>query len=787
MNDVKEELVARVVIPGLPMVLSYAIPDKLNHLSSGSEVTVELGKRKAQGWITETIPLEQALKEVIIDPKNQLGLFASEKKSDFFKYIKDGSEAFLPKQLRLFKWMSDYYGATLCEVIDNAIPKRTKLPLTKIISLTNKILEVDDKKELLSNLNKKAPNQSKLIQYLLENNHSAKLKDINLALQVSTSSTISALIKKGLIERSEIIPTLEERRNSKNTGTFAYERPEKLNSDQVSAIEKINTEVNNKNFCPFLLFGVTGSGKTEVYLQAIENVLTKGGSALVIIPEISLSPQYIDRFTSRLNCSLAVLHSQVGASARWAAWEALRKGEVKVALGARSAIFAPMPDLQLIIVDEEHESSYKQSDSLRYNARDVAVMRGKFSNCPVILGSATPSFESLLNAQNKKYKVLRLPERASPRPLPSIEVVDMGAIKKSEKPSENISPQLYAALSETLKAKKQAVILYNRRGFASYLQCETCQDVVECPSCSVPLTFHKKKDKILCHWCGYSSNPPEYCPKCKDPKLTRYEQDDPTAKQLREKESFGKLSHRGSGTERVVDEIQNLFPEARIARMDRDTVGHKDAYREILSKMKNGEADVLIGTQMIAKGHDLPGVTLVGIIDADVGLHVPDFRSSERAYQLITQAGGRAGRGDDAGKVFIQTREPQHPTIVAAVTGRFKAFARYEIEYRKTLNYPPVGRLLRLIISSTDKFEAMDAAKSVRKAIKVFEKDVNILGPATCSYERIRGRFRMHILIKAGSPKIISQIASSMRLWKQELKGFKDFRLGIDVDPIDML
>lgn len=552
-------------------------------------------------------------------------------------------------------------------------------------------------------------------------------------------------------------------------------------------MKQIFQSLEDERFAPMLLFGVTGSGKTEVYIRAIKKALALGKSALVVVPEIALTPQLVDRFASRIEEPLAVLHSKVGATERWSAWSALIEGKLRVAVGARSAIFAPLQNLGLIIVDEEHESSYKQSDGLRYNARDVAVMRAKFSDCPAVLGSATPSFETLLNAKRGRYQLLELPSRVSSRPMPSIEVVDMRQIKRSEMASENISPHLAKALKETFDKKAQAVILYNRRGFSSYLQCDSCGEVVSCPHCSVAFTYHKRRNSLLCHYCDLKVDVPERCQFCCNPKTTRREEEHKAS------DTIGLLHHRGGGTERVAEEMQALFPEITIARMDRDTVGAKDSYRQILDSMRSGESDVLIGTQMIAKGHDLPGVTLVGIIDADVGLHLPDFRSSEKTFQLITQAAGRAGRGTEPGKVIVQTRQPNHPTIVATLTGRFMAFARFELDQRHGLNYPPWGRLLRVVISSPDLDESYRAAHDTAAACQHYceeylndETEYSLLGPSTAPLERLRGRFRWNILIKSNSQRFISQLAGSLNKWRATIPG-DSIRIAVDVDPIDML
>lgn len=620
-------------------------------------------------------------------------------------------------------------------------------------------------------------------------------------MELSTSSAISTVGLPG-------ISATHERQ-------FQSPAPSSLTPGQSAALELIDEALDTREFQPILLHGVTGSGKTEVYIRAIERVLTEGGSALVIVPEISLTPQFLDQLQSRLNTPLALLHSQVGATERWRAWREILDGKLRVAIGARSAIFAPLANLRLVIVDEEHENSYKQSDGLRYNGRDVAVMRAKFSRSTVILGSATPSFESLLNSSKNRYKLIEMPDRVTSRPPPGLEIVDLSKVKLSEMPTPGISPQLHQAISETLMKQGQVVILYNRRGFSSYLQCESCSEVVLCPNCSVSLTFHRGRSQLVCHYCDYKIHPPTNCRFCRDPRRSRIELDErgEPLESARVTEEVGKLVFRGSGTEQIVDELVSLFPSAKIVRMDRDAVTHKGAYRRILGDMRSGRADILVGTQMIAKGHDLPGVTLVGIVDADIGLHLPDFRASEKAFQLITQAAGRAGRGKEQGRVIVQTREPNHPTIVATVTGRFRAFARYELEHRKQLNYPPWGRLLRVVISSTSREEAFVAAQKTRQVLDILvaklrtavvasktqgnyqqaapASGASILGPARAPHERLRGRYRWHLLVKSSSAREISQLANSLNAWarsEKSLKGIlKDVRLAVDVDPVDML
>ncbi|MDD2942245.1 MAG: primosomal protein N' [bacterium] len=735
----------------------------------GLEVEVELGRRKVRGWIV-------ARKD------------RSETNLARIKPVLSFRPAFSDQQLSLFRWVSEYYGASLGEVIESAVPARGQSRLINYYKLSAQGLLASKNEDTLARLGARSPNSPKLIQILAKAESPLSGADLETICGPCTS-TISSLVKKQLVSRTKDTEETELCLNL--SGDNPPTIPPQLNTAQENALNGIRQALKQQSFKPFLLFGVTGSGKTEVYLRAIQEVLQSGGSALVIVPEISLTPQLHETFARRLNTPLAMLHSGVGTTSRWNAWEACLNGRIRVAIGARSAIFAPLTNLKLIIVDEEHDSSYKQNESLRYNARDVAVMRARIEDIPVILGSATPSFETMTNVQRKKYSILSLPERATSHPLPSIKVVDLRSYKRKDMISENISPPLYEHLKATLESGEQAVILYNRRGFSSFLQCKTCGDVIHCPSCSVTLTFHRQANRLLCHCCGFSMTPPELCGLCRDPKTSFVESDRDS--------KIGELQYRGAGTESIVEEIANLFPQARLLRMDRDTVGKKGAYEEILGTMKSKKADILLGTQMIAKGHDIPGVTLVGIIDADIGLHIPDFRASERAYQLITQASGRAGRGAIAGKVILQTREPNHPTIVAAVTNRFMAFARFELEQRQTLNYPPWSRLARIIVSHPTQSVAWDYAGKLRnfvdKTKEGWENETShnsklklqVLGPSVAPYEKIRNRYRFHLLIKSSSSSAISSIASMLDNWKRKTRKDRELRITVDVDPVDLL
>jgi len=819
MNSEVSQRAAQVVIAGVPKPLAYQFSPRELEVEIGSEVTVEIGRRQAKGWVIRTLTVPEALSDLKIEKtvlragaapaRKQLGFFAEAPAAATLKDIRASAPSFLPGQLRLFQWMSEYYGCDLVDVIETAVPKRQtgRRPLLCELTDTGRDRFATDD-EWREGLQKRSKVQYRILERLTHYETGCPLSELT-EISKTARATLKKLEEKGLIEIFDETSLAHLFPISERDPADPYAIAPDLTPEQQAAVKRIGEMLDSKLFSPVLLQGVTGSGKTEVYLRAIQKVLDEGGSALVVVPEIALTPQLFDRFESRLSVPPVLLHSQVGPGARWRAWENMLSGKAQVVIGARSAVFAPLQNLRLVIVDEEHESSYKQSEGLRYHARDVAMMRAKFSDATIVLGSATPSFETLINAKRGRYELLQLTERVSSRPMPIIEIVDLSKIKRRDMPSENLSPQLFEGIRETLDRGGQVIILYNRRGFSTFLQCQTCGEVLTCPHCSVTMTYHRARNRVLCHYCNASSPPPKYCPRCRDPHSTRVEEIVTEKEGTEESEAMGLLVARGAGTEKVVEEIAEHFPAARIVRLDRDTTTRKDSYRRILGSMRNGEADILVGTQMIAKGHDLPGVTLVGIIDADVGLHAPDFRSSERIYQLITQAAGRAGRGTEPGHVIVQTREPNHPTIVATVTGRFSAFARYELDFRKKLRYPPWGRLMRVIVSSPDQQDAFQGAAAAKAALTEFIRAVGsesaaddedsegetspvtdqatILGPAPASLERLRGRYRWHMLIKSPSSRIISHIAGRLAAWRDSQKQFADLRVAIDVDPYDML
>ncbi len=551
------------------------------------------------------------------------------------------------------------------------------------------------------------------------------------------------------------------------------ELPQRLNAKQIEVLAGLTTSARRPDPGVALLRGVTGSGKTVVYLRLIESVLERGRSAIVLVPEIALTPQTVQRFRAAFGDGVAVLHSALSVGERHDAWRSLKAGERQVVIGTRSAIFAPVPDLGVIILDEEHDGSYKQSDTPRYHARALAAVRGRLEGALVLLGSATPSLESWHNAQNGRYSLFELPERATPHSLPAVEVVDLckvraKAVEAGETPQTIVTPRLREAVSTRLQRGEQSILLLNRRGYSTFLQCSACGHVWSCPACNVSLTFHRARARLVCHHCGHQRAVPDRCSECAEQELT----------------------FTGIGTEQVEKRVAELFPTARVLRMDFDTTGSKGAHSRLLEQMRRREVDILLGTQMIAKGLDFPGVTLVGVINADVGLNLPDFRAAERTFQLLAQVAGRAGRGEEPGEVVVQTARPHHPVLRAAVEHDYEAFAEQELEDRGDPGYPPHRRLVNLIVSGTSEERVAEAADLVagtaRDVVTRYEMDdVDVVGPAPCPIDRIRGRWRWHFLLKGTRPANLGRLIRHLaRHHSQPASGL---RLEIDRDPEALL
>lgn len=538
-------------------------------------------------------------------------------------------------------------------------------------------------------------------------------------------------------------------------------KPHVLTGEQSKALKAILESIDKKEHRTFLLHGITASGKTEVYLQAIDEVLKNGRQAIMLVPEISLTPQTVERFVSRFGTSVAVIHSKLTPAKRFLEWKKIKEGRASIVVGARSAIFSPMNNLGLVIVDEEHETSYKQDDVPRYHARDVADYRAKLNNCPLILGSATPSLESYYKAKNGEYTLVILTKRIEERLLPKVKIVDMRMELETRKKIAIFSKVLLDAIEKTLKAGKQAIIFLNRRGFSTFVNCKKCGLVLKCKRCDTVLVYHFDVKKLICHYCGYQTAPPEICPKCRS----------------------GYIKYFGLGTERVESEISRFFSSARIARMDSDTTVKRGSHDRILGSFKSGDVNLLVGTQMIAKGLDFPEVTLVGVVAADVSLNIPDFRAGERTFNLLTQVAGRAGRGEDGGEVIVQTYAPHNYAILAAAKHDYEKFYNEEIIARKELEFPPFTNLVKVTVRARNEELAQKSATELAEAIRNEDKDVKLGGPAAAPIMRMRGYFRYNIILKN------TDRLAMCTLLKKVLGSFRrphGVLIAVDVDPISM-
>lgn len=544
-----------------------------------------------------------------------------------------------------------------------------------------------------------------------------------------------------------------------------YERPiPELNVQQTAAFDAIAAAICERSFRAFLLQGVTGSGKTEVYLRSIDAVLAAGRNALLLVPEIALTPAMAGQFFHRFGDQVAILHSAFGDAERAGQWRRIRDGRARVVVGTRSGVFAPVQNLGLIVVDEEHDTSYKQQETPRYHGRDVALMRAKQRAAVAVLGSATPSIETRWNADCGKYTLLRLPERISQRPLPKVEIVDMRTEFLETKRQATFSRRLLEEIARRLEHREQTMLLLNRRGFSSFMVCRACGERLQCANCSVVLTHHRRDRRMLCHYCGYAEKIPSECPKC----------------------GSDYIQFLGAGSERVEDELHQHFPAARIARLDRDTASGKGAFERILHQFRDGEIDILAGTQMIAKGHDIPNVTLVGVVLADIGLSMPDFRAAERSFQLLTQAAGRAGRGAMPGQVIVQTLNPEHYVIRFAAEQDYEGFYSKESGFRKWLRYPPFASCANVLVRAQKQEDALRMATELGRELTPPPEGVRVIGPAEAPVVRLRDEFRYQILLKAAARRTLRDAVNSLRAYAEQQK-WSATALAIDVDPISLI
>ena len=548
------------------------------------------------------------------------------------------------------------------------------------------------------------------------------------------------------------------------TGVFSTDVPPRtLNPHQLEAYQQIEATLRGGKFHTFLLEGVTGSGKTEVYLKSIDATIALGRSALLLVPEIALTPAVAGQFFRRFGDRVAILHSAFHDAERAEQWRRIRGGSATVVVGTRSGVFAPVQNLGLVVIDEEHDASYKQGETPRYNGRDVAIVRAREAGAVAVLGSATPSLESRYNAERGKYTLIKLPERIEQRPMPDVEVIDMRQEFLETRKLATFSRRLVETIDERLKSHEQTMLLLNRRGFSSFVACRACGERLECVNCAVTLTYHRRDRRMLCHYCNYAAKVPSVCPKCG----SEY------------------LNFIGTGSEKVEEELHRDFPEARIARMDRDTVSGKRHFESILHGFRDGNFDILVGTQMIAKGHDIPNVTLVGIVSADVGLGLPDFRAAERTFQLLTQAAGRAGRGNLPGIVLIQTINPEHYAVRLASEQNYEGFYQKEIQFRKLMRYPPFAALANVLVRSQKQEDALAMSAELGRALDPAPEGIKVLGPAEAPVPKLKSEFRYQLLLKAADRRVLNETLRDLQRFAREQK-WPATALVIDVDPLTL-
>jgi primosomal protein N' (replication factor Y) len=610
-------------------------------------------------------------------------------------------------------------------------------------------------KEVSGKLN---ANQQTIVDYLnVQPNKAATVETLRTLAVPRT--TLQTLVKRGIVELRE------EQAGFHVSGL----KPRKLEflftAAQKTALDTIIASADERHFQPMLLHGVTGSGKTAVYLSAMQAVLAKGRSAILLVPEIGLTPAVAADLHQIFADEVAILHSALSDDERAEQWKRIRSGECHIVVGTRSAVFAPVPDLALVIVDEEHDTSYKQEETPRYHARDVAVMRAKMSNAAVVLGSATPSLETYYNATHGKYKLLDLPERIEKRPLPEVEIIDMRDEFQHTHKDAILSRRLIEEIGERLERHEQVMVLLNRRGYSSFVLCRSCGETVQCKNCAIAMTYHKREHRLICHYCGYMRPAPKNCPKCG----SEY------------------VQYLGTGAEKLEDILHSLFPQARIARLDRDTVRGRDDLERVLSALQAGDIDLLVGTQMIAKGHDIPNVTLVGVVGSDAALSFPDFRAAERTFQLLTQVAGRAGRGETPGRVVLQTFFPDHYAIQFAAAHDYKGFYEKEARFRSWMHYPPFAAVSNVLVRSTKLEEALAWSGILGKWFQDTRlPDVRVLGPAAAAIVRLKTEYRYHFLIKSKSRE---KMNSALRAMLEHALAHKIPRgnLVMDVDALSLL
>lgn len=788
----------------------------------GARILVPLGRKLVTGYI---VALHNQL-------ESDSGLTETDIKEA--ESLIDSIPVCTPEILLITRWVSDYYASPWGEVIKAALPPGISPAIHEMISLTSKgkdhlednleeeptlqtklLVEIEKagelRKETISALGppnqlaktlrdaeksgfiarvqsqtgtfvktkfrravrlvlntnfdtvrdgKLTTNQQRVID-VLRNRVSTPLPELLKAAVVSVS-TLTALERKGLLEfYDEAI-----RRDPFGSAIFPEVEKYTLTPAQTKVLTTVEAQLATGSYAAFLLHGVTGSGKTEVYIRAMRAALNQGRSALMLVPEIALTPVFSQRLRAHFGDQVAIFHSSLQKGERFDEWTRVKSGAARIVIGTRSAVFAPIKNLGLIVVDEEHESTYRQQESPYYNGRDTAIVRAQKESATVVLGSATPSLESFHNARSGKYGYLHLPERIGARPMAKAKIIDMRAVFARHNSPRVFSDELLEAMQKTHERKEQSIILLNRRGYSSFVLCRSCGETIQCPNCDVTLTYHRSERVMTCHYCNHREAVPTKCPQC------------------------GKkyIYYVGEGTEQLEEMVKKLFPSLRVARIDRDTTSHRRRFEQTLQQFGDGEIDTLVGTQMLAKGHDFPNVTLVGVVSVDAGLALPDFRAAERTFQLITQVAGRAGRGDRPGRVLIQTYHPYHYALRHACEQDYDGFYNEEIRYRQNHSYPPFVALATLLVHGTDLKRVRSEALELRKELDLANKDrtCRILGPAPAPLARLKGEYRFQLLVKSRSRRRLRAVADAA-LKSLSDRGVSLRSINLEIDPISIM
>ncbi len=778
-------------------IFEYHIPDQLHDVEIGSRVFVPFGRRKLQGFVvglSTKSKFQGKLKDLLLVVDEmppltpELVKLSAVLAKQVFSYRITILKTMLPRVMR-----ANY------RKILTPVSKRTKkmpffkgdpIDLTKItnvkeIAFIHQLLKNNDAKveylvenrakkktefqysltqnkesylKIYDSLRGNAVKQKELLQDFIEQPQFYPQKQSTIEKRLDLNSAVlKTAVNKGWLKRKKV----EVYRNP----LAGYDDPRKtkqivLNSEQQAALSKINQSIDSQEEKTYLLEGITGSGKTEVYLHAISQTLKRGRNALMLVPEISLTPQMVRQVKNRFGEQVAVLHSGLSEGELYDEWRRIRRGETRVVVGARSAVFAPLTNIGLIVIDEEHESSYKQEDNPRYHARSVAIWRSQYNHCPLVLGSATPSLGSRARAQKGVYQLLRLTHRANQKKLPQVNLIDLKHVQFAGSQFD-LSVELVEAIKKRLAKKEQVILMLNRRGFANFMLCRECGYVMKCPNCDLSLTMHKDTGMMQCHYCGYKTPIPQRCPNC----------------------GSSKIRFLGTGTQKVQEELQKLLPGVRLLRMDVDTTRRKGSYKKILDSFGNHEADILLGTQMIAKGLDFPNVTLVGVINADTGLWVPDYNASERTFELLTQVAGRAGRADKTGEVIIQTYNPDHYAIRLAQTQDYEKFYRYEMRVRHAGNYPPYFYTVLVSISSKKEQNAAREAFQIKRQLENnLHPTTIILGPTPSAISRLKNQYYYQILVKYKKEANLNALLHHIQDTAQEIKKY-GLNVYIDNEP----